>query len=530
MFPAVTVADVDGDGYMDIYLSSGRTNAPNLFYHNNKDGTFTEMGAKLGIRDLNDRDPSSFSIFADFNRDGKLDLLVGKWGCHQLFYGQGPGKPFKDVSEKLNAYCSNPNGIGVADMNKDGLLDLVFGNFLPDVDLRHERPDRWAIGTRGDKIHGGHNHLLFQKSDGSFDNENKITFKSAAFTHAVGLTDLNRDGYPDILYADDHASDELYLNRKGRAFKDITRSYIPINKHGFSSMNSEIYDFDHDGLPDIYITNVYKPPFQRANNVLWKRIPHAGFEEVSWDYGVARCGYSWGAKFADFDHDGEEDLVVVNGRVQSPSSKSPDDSISFWYERFQTAEVPLFLRKQYTKTYIQGDERNFYMSAFERSCVFQQRNGHFYDVGPVSGINDLYNGRGLALIDYDNDGRMDLIVVNVGGPAILYHNISPPQGEWIGFDLDGGKGWRIPFGATLELEKIDSGGVYREVYPTNGMKAQSDPRINIGLGYGTKLGRATVVWPDGRREVFSHFSKNKYNHLMRGEGDSSGDRSPSQEY
>lgn len=533
MFPAVSVADVDGDGYMDMYISAGTVHESNLLYRNNGDGTFTDISAKLGVSRLNHNKsgPSSFSVFADFNKDGHLDLFVAKWGCHQLFYGQGKDQPFKEVSEKLNGYCSNPNGIGVADMNKDGLLDIVFGNFIPPVNLLVEGYEHWSIGVRGDKKNGGKDEILFQKPDGTFDVENKVTFPYASFTHAIGLTDLNIDGYPDILFANDHASDEMYMNMQNKEFKEVTGRFIPVRKHGFTSMNSEFHDFDRDGWPDIYITNAYKPPFQRSNNVLWKRTPRGGFEELSWDYGVARCGYSWGAKFADFDLDGEDDLMVLNGRVQGLDVKDRKGNYSFWYERFQTSEVPLFLRKTYTATFPQHVGSNFYMSAFERSCLFQQKDGVFYDVATNAGLTDLYNGRGLATIDIDNDGRMDLAIVNVGGPALLYRNVSPPQGEWIGFDLNGGNGWRIPFGARLELERAqDQAPIVREIFPTNGMKAQSDPRINIGLGPHPKIGNVTVTWPDGVREVFVHFEKNKYNPLIRGQGVSPGDRSPSQEH
>ncbi len=516
MFPAVSIVDLDEDGYMDIYFSAGHGDGvPNYFYHNNSGKDFTDQAAQLKLQNLNRAAPSSFSVFADFDRDGNTDVLVAKWGCHVLLKGHGPNQPFTNVSERMANYCSNPNGVGVADLDKDGILDLVFGNFLPDA----ERTDHnWHMPTKGDREHGGQDHILYGLADGSFDPGTKYTFVEGTFTHAIGLTDLNRDGYPDILMATDWSSDDMFLNKGGHQFVDITDEYISRDLAGNSSMNSEIFDYDQDEWPDIYITNAFKPPYIRAHNNMWKRAPGKGFDEVAMDEGAGRCGFSWGAKFADFDLDGESDLMVINGRLQGPDVKQIDGAYSFWYQRFLLHEVPVALRDQYAVEHVLQMPPNFYMSSFERSCLFQQKNGHFYDVATQAGITDRLNGRGLALIDYDNDGRMDFVVANVGADALVYHNVTPPQGEWVGFDLDGGLGYRVPFGARLELERPGKTRVIRELYPTNGNKAQNDPRMVIGVPNGAPLGRAIIVWADGAEEAFA-FSRNQYNRLIRGRGD-----------
>lgn len=519
MFPAITVGDYDGDGFMDIYISAGERGVPNKLYHNERGERFVDRASELGVADLNQEDASSFSVFADFNRDGIIDLLVTKWGCHQLFYGEGKKSNwhFRDVSDKLGGYCSFPNGIGIADMNRDGLLDIVFGNFLSRDKVLNNQSYHWIIGILNDKIHGGEDHLLFQLPDGRFDVAHKIQFPYNSFTHAVGLTDLNRDGYPDLLFANDLSTNDLFLNRGGGVFQEITASTMPLYYHHYSSMDSEFFDYDQDEWPDLFTTESFKPPFTHKTNVLWKRIPNGGFREVAEEQGVDRCGFAWGAKFADFDLDGEPDLFVVNGRVENETVKSTKDGYSYWYERFTSGGVPLFLRKGYFNYRNFSLSKDFYMSAFERSCMFRQSGGHFDDVTSVSGIDDTYNGRGLALIDYDNDGRVDLAVVNVGGPVLLYHNVSPPQGDWVGFDLDGGSGNRIPFGARLELAREGKTHVVRELFPTNGMKAQSDPRFVIGLGHDKPL-EAVVVWPDGKKEKFTGYKINAYNRLVKGQG------------
>jgi hypothetical protein len=514
MFPAVSIVDIDDDGFMDVYFSSGQgRNKPNFFYHNIKGKQFKDASRTLKVKWLNREWPSSFSVFADFNQDGLMDLLVAKWGCHQLFFGTGLPKPFVDVSEKLGGYCSNPNSVGVADLDKDGNLDLVFGNFLPDAEhVDHS----WHMPTKGDRIHGGQEHILFGRSDGSFGD--KYTFPENTYTHAVGLTDLNRDGFPDLLFATDWSYDDMYLNKGNRQFEEVTERYIPRDKAGNSSMNSEIFDYDQDEWPDIYITNAFKPPYIRAHNNMWKRKPGGGFEEQAMQNTAGRCGFSWGAKFADFDLDGQSDLMVVNGRLEGPHVKSLEGSYSFWYQRFLLHEVPVALRHTYVDEHVLKMPTNFYMSSFERSCLFEHRNGQFYDVARHAGIDDTYNGRGLALIDYDNDGRMDFVVANVGARALLYHNVSERKGEWVGFDLDGGHGKRIPFGARLEVGRPGKTHIVRELYPTNGMKSQSDPRFILGIPPGEALGKADVVWADGVRETFETYSKNQYNRLTRGQG------------
>jgi enediyne biosynthesis protein E4 len=515
MFPAVSIVDLDEDGYMDIYFSAGHGGGvPNFFYRNNAGKDFTDQAAQLHLQNLNKAAPSSFSVFADFDRDGKTDVLVAKWGCHVLLRGQGPNQPFKNVSERMNGYCSNPNGVGVADLDKDGILDLVFGNFLPDD---QHTDGNWHMPTKGDREHGGQDHVLYGLPDGSFDPGSKVTFVEGTFTHAIGLTDLNRDGFPDILMATDWSSDDLFLNVDGHHFKDITDDSLARDKAGNSSMNSEIFDYDQDEWPDVYITNAFKPPYIRAHNNMWKRTPGAGFEEVAMDEGAGRCGFSWGAKFADFDLDGESDLMVINGRLQGPDVTKVDGAYSFWYQRFLLHEVPVVLRNQYVTDHVLKMPPNFYMSSFEHSCLFQRKNGRFYDVAEHAGITDKLNGRGLALVDYDNDGRMDFVVANVGADALVYHNVTPPQGDWVGFDLDGGLGRRVPFGARLELERPGKTHIVRELFPTNGNKAQNDPRMVIGVPTGAPLGKAIVVWADGVREAFE-FQRNRYNRLTRGLG------------
>lgn len=517
IFQSVSVVDLDDDGFMDLFFTASRPGQPNRFFRNQDGHSFREITNELGIGDAQAKRPSTFSVFADFNRDGFIDVLVARWGCHQLFLGVHGGQ-FRRANEGLQGYCSNPNSVAVGDLDGDGNLDLVFGNFHP-FDYENPGEVEWYVfGTRQDKSKGAKNHILYGRGDGTFDKAVELPYRN--FTHAVGLTYYNEDQLPELLIANDYATDEFYVNLGHRKWNDITESAMPFNRHGFSSMNSEFFDVNEDGLTDIYITNIHKPPFFRSSNVLWLRKKEGGFAEVGRNWGVAKCGYSWGAKFADFDLDGHPDLFVVNGRMRGPGVRKQEDSYSFWYERIQSIEVPIALRTEYSRTVTLNLPDNFSFSSFERNCMFRGRaNGGFADVTRTTGIDDLEDGRGLALVDLNNDGLVDFVSTNMNSRVLVYLNKSKRQGRWLGLDLDGGLGYRVPIGAKVEIERRATPTLVREVFPTNGMMSMSDPRFVIGFANDAQTpSRVTVTWPDGEREQFPELKFDQYNRLKRGMG------------
>ena len=534
IFPSLSVADLNGDGFMDIYIPSTKTSEKNLLYINQNGKGFVNKAKEFGIDEVGSA-PNSMAIFADFNNDGLIDLIQTKYGCHQYFQGQvggglapladgqvtspprgsGPITSFKKIENGLNGYCSRPEGINTADFNRDGKLDLIFGNFLP-APGEKEHDTLWMSKSGFNNTTGGRNDLLMQQNDGTFLRDSNFDFKTRSYTHSVGISDINLDGWPDIFFANDYAPDEMFLNQSGKSVIDVTEKYIPRVFHGYSGMNAEFIDFNQDGLIDLYVTNIYKPPFYRSSNVLWKKRPDGGFDFASDETGTGHCGFSWGAKFADFDNDGDLDLMVVNGRSKGRYMKSVHDGKSVWYRRNNISLIPEKLRKYYTKE--EGSMRGLYLSAFERNCLFMNEGGKFHDVAPMAGFSDRGEDRGLVLIDYDNDGLMDLAYVSVYGKIKLYHNESISRGNWIGFTLMNHKGSSIPIGARAFLNFSDGKKWVREYYPANGYRGQSDPRLHFGLGKELKVKSLEVVWPDQEVEVFENIDINKYNLVVQGKG------------
>lgn len=505
--PSVSVVDINNDGLMDIFITTsfGR---PSLLYINYEGKYFKEEAAKYGLSEINQDALPSYAFWGDFNNDGLLDLVYARYGCHRFFTGTKMGV-FEDHSEWFNGYCSRPNGINAADFYNRGRLDLVFANYLPAPEDNSFRV-LWMTNTRYDNVTGGTNHLLKNTGSG-FQLEKKADFLSRSYTHNAGIADVNLDGRPDIFFSNDYAHDEMFLNNGDGSFNDVTNKYIPREVHGLAGMNTEFFDYDSDGLIDLYVTNIFKPPFNRQYNLLWKKTPENTFKNVSNDVGAAKCGFSWAAKFADINNDGEADLLVMNGRSRSANLKEFGEGKSMWFERNEVSQIPQFLRQFYRpKDSIKGR----YLSAFERKCLFIQKNGEFFDIAEDAGFNDREENRDVALIDYDNDGLMDAITAGSISKLKIYHNetIQDKSSQWIGFSFRDVYGSPIPHGLKIKFALSNGKIIVRELYPANGYRGFNDPRIHIGLGNAVISGDVEIFWPLSKKnQKIKTVKLNQYN-------------------
>jgi hypothetical protein len=281
--------------------------------------------------------------------------------------------------------------------------------------------------------------------------------------------------------------------------------------HGLSGMNAEFFDSANRCKMDLYVSNVYKPPFSRMFNLLWQKQENGEFKNVSTEIGAARCGFSWAAKFADFNNDGEPDLFVANGRDRDVNVTDQKSGKSMWFERVEVTQIPRFMRGLYRPQGMGGR----YISAFERKCLFMQKDGRFYDIAETAGVADREENRGMALIDYDNDGKMDIITSGPLAKLKIYHNesILPPETHhWIGFILRDQNGGTLPHGATAYLVMKSGKKIMREFYPANGYRGFSDPRLHFGLGGDTAVSHLEVHWPlSNTSRIYRQFEIDRYN-------------------
>lgn len=504
--PAVSVMDLNEDGYPDIIFSGGME--PKV-YLNDHGTRFIEQ--KPGTFVFNRKYPElvGMIIWGDLNNDGIPDIILTGWPHHHIFYGYHDknGKlSFREDSSKLNGYQSRPEAVNLLDFDQDGRLDIAFGNFIA-KDGEGQSEALWFGPASYDNQTGGKNDIIQQKPDGSFLWRKDIDFKTRSYTHSVGVGDLNRDGYPDLFFANDYAHDELFMNDHGKNFVDKTDELIPIQWHGNSGMNGEVFDYNNDGLLDIYVTNIYKPPIKTPGNLLWEQQRDGTFKVVSKEKEISQCGFSWAAKFVDVDNDGQLDLLVTNGRDRAFHQKTPEEGESLWYRRATAGRIPNVFRQYYFEN--QMPMKPFYISAFEQHCLFHKEGDHYTDIAVPSGITDNFEGRGMAIADFNNDGRIDFVTVANYGPALLYMNRSTTPGHWLGLELINKNGSRIPIGAKVTVHTKAGVNMYREYYPANGYRAQSDWRLHFGLGDDI-VTSVDVQWPQGQKKNYPISDLNKY--------------------
>ncbi len=266
----------------------------------------------------------------------------------------------------------------------------------------------------------------------------------------------------------------------------------------------------------LFVSNMYFPPFATTHNLFWKNMGGAHFVNVAEEQGVARCGWAWTGQVRGLRRLGE--ISTSSSSTARPVARGPiedEATRSFAFVRNTITATPPQLREQMS---LVPDFSEYYLSAFERSCLFWQKDGRFYDVAPEAGIVDLEEGQSAALVDFDNDGRIDVVVANWAGPFSPITTSRPAAGHWVGLELVGPPHMRMPFGAKVYLRRDDGKTPMREYYPANGFRGQSDPRIHFGLGAAERVPDIEVRWPDGRVEIFRDRKLDAYSTIRYGEG------------
>ena len=502
MSGGVILIDYDQDGWLDIYF----TNAPSVeqakrgekvrsaLYHNNHDGTFTDVSDKAGVAN-----PcwAMGGAVADYNNDGWPDLLITCESGMVLYRNNGDGT-FTDVTKQ--AHLTDPRwstGAAFADYDGDGYADLMISRYVV-FDLEnlpkfgegptcHFRGIPVQCGPRGMK--GLSDSLYHNNGDGTFTEVSKsagVDDSSTYYGLGVVWSDFDDDGRPDLFVADDSTPNYLYHNEGAGKFKDV--SYISGTAVGndggeMAGMGIAICDYNHTGRFSIYVTN-----FEDQNNSLYRNDGGLAFSEVS---SAAKIGsitvpyMGWGTGCVDFDNDGWPDLFVVNGHV-----------------------------------YPQVDALTNGAKYREKKLVFQnQHDGTFRDVssqaGPAISVPEV--SRGAAFGDLDNDGRIDVVVENIDGSPLVLRNVTKSNDHWITIQLVGTKSNRLALGAKViatagslvQVDEVRSGGSYL---------SQNDLRVHFGLGNNKAVDRLDIRWPGGATETLKNLQADRFYYIKENVG------------
>jgi hypothetical protein len=486
----VALLDYDNDGWLDIYLVNGSTYdaetgkalAPQAaLFHNNHDGTFTNVTAKAGV---GNGCWGFGAAVADYDNDGWPDIYVTNYGKNRLYHNNHNGT-FTDVAEKAGVTLGNwSTGATWGDYDGDGRLDLFVPGYihfnLADATAKDAHNAAFSFcefrgvkvmcGPRG--LPGEADHLFHNNGDGTFTDVSLKAGVSDQKGPYYGLAslfiDVNNDGKTDLLVADDSTPNYLYLNKGDGTFEDASfASGYALNDAGreTASMGIASGDFSHSGNVDIYNTTFsddYKP--------LYRNDGDANFTDVSYQMGIAEPTIpflGWGTGFLDYDNDGWLDLLESNGHV-----------------------------------YPQVDRAEWGTSFQQRPLLFHNDHGKLSIVPAVEGTSlaKLGAGRGMAVGDIFNDGRIDAVINNMDGTPSFLRNVTKNGNHWIELKLVGGaKSPRDGVGATVTV--VAAGFKQRgDVISGGSYASTSDPRLHFGLGAATAAERVEIRWPSGLRE------------------------------
>ena len=477
--------DYDNDGFQDLYFVNGAPGAANALYHNNRDGTFTDVTKQAGVAG----DGAGKSAYktgvavGDYDNNGYLDLYVTAFGPNILYRNNGDGT-FTDVTSAAGV-AGGPGewstSTGFFDFDRDGYLDLYVVNYLdyrltdnPYCGLRKPGYRMYCHPTMFD---GTADRLFRNNGNGTFTDVSAKAGIANPAGKGLGVTfcDFDRDGNTDIYIANDSVRNFLYRNNGDGTFRDVAYGAgVGFDSNGKpqAGMGVDCADFDGNGFPDIFVTN-----FSEELNTLYQNRGDGIFEDVSEKAGLG-SGYlplGFGTKMFDFDNDGDLDIYVTNGHVI--------DNIKL----YQPA-----------------------LSYAQKDLLYENIGGRFRDVSSQSGAVFQVErvGRGLAVGDFDNDGNLDVVIANLGGPPALLRNQGVSGGNWIMIRAKGRKSNSFGLGATVEVETSDKKQV-KEINNVASYLSSNDIRLHFGLGKAKTIQRIEVRWPSGLRQVLRDVAVNQ---------------------
>lgn len=497
--PGCAFLDFDNDGWMDIFLVntgpsdfySPKKPLRNALYKNNRDGTFTDVSDKAGVAET-----KAFGMgvaVGDYNNDGFPDMLVTAYGRPTLYRNNGNGT-FTDVTEKsgLIGPAWTTSAVWI-DYDQDGKLDLFLCSFV-----RYAPEERFACGDNklGRKYYciprvfkPTSSFLYHNNGDGTFTLVSKGTDIEKAMGKALGVvaTDINNDGLTDLFVANDTVQNFLFVNRgKGKWEEIALAAEVGYSQNGQarSGMGVDAADINGDGWEDLFVANVDQEMFS-----LYENLKNETFTDSAHRHSVAqatRLLSGWGLKFFDYDNDGLTDLILANGH--------PDDMIEQYSQQVKYKE-PLVL--------------------------FHNEGGKLRNISSEAGpaFTKPWPARGLAVGDFDNDGRQDVLIANCGEAPILLKNNSGGSNHWLGLKLQGTTANRDAIGTRITWT---AGGVRRSRLKNNGGSylSSSDSREVLGLGKAEKVDALEIRWPAPSKRIdrFENLVADRYIQIVEGTG------------
>ena len=477
--------DYDGDGHMDLYLVNGwrldgrrvREKGKNALYRNRGDGTFEDRTDQAGV--AGGGQWGSGVAVADYDRDGRPDLLVTNFGANILYRNLGDGR-FADVAEKAGIQAPGWNtGAAFLDADRDGNPDLYIAGYIQNdiQQVLEARPtlnwkgmDKVAVGPFG--LTGAGDHFFHNEGDGTFTEataEAGLNDRGMAYGFAVRALDYDGDGDTDLYVANDSDPNYLYRNDGTGRFQEVgvwSGAALDAGGSAQAGMGVAVGDVDNDGKPDIYVTN-----FAEDLSTLYLNLGGGFFRDATVEAGLGEATFmdlSWGTAFVDLDNDGDQDLVIANGHIYPQVDDHPETGMTY---------------------------------AQHNRLMENLGGGRFSDAtsGAGAGFGLLRNSHGLAAADYDNDGDLDLLFTNLDAPPTLLRNESA-AGNWLMVHVS------VPPGAGTALGtlvSVEAGGrtQWRDVSSGGSYMSTHDPRLHFGLGEAATADRVKIAWPDGSETV-----------------------------
>ena len=464
----LSAADFDRDGLIDLYFVGG-DGAPNALYRNDGSNKFSDVANGLG---LDATHMGSGPAFADIDGDGDLDLFVGSVENDPKYLFRNDGNLFTDVFANSGIVLSAESTIsaGFSDYDMDGDLDLFLAHWgndpQPDTETLWQNNGDGTF-TSASIPSGIAAQLITQTGlPGLFD-----------YTFSPMLSDIDRDGDPDILFASDFTTSKIFLNNGDATFTDITDRDVVKDRNG---MGSAAGDYDNDGDMDWFVTSIFETSQGADPNIgnrLYRNDGNGVFTDVTDAAGVADGGWGWGVCFEDFDNDGDLDIFHVNGweQIDPRDAGGPND---FTFDQIRYFES-------------QGD-------------------GTFVEAAQGAGLIDTGQGRGVACFDSDRDGDLDLVITN-NQPVksvVIYRNELGGTNHYLTVKLNGSGLNTDAIGAMIEISD-GSRTQIREIRAGNHFVSQNPAEAHFGLGAATSVD-ITITWPDGTQKSLNAVAADQY--------------------